>query len=66
MNEWIQKSIKIANSPGYLDKLQAVYPVTIESERPLPQEIKTQLKEAFERKDNLRLIKTLLALDKFP
>lgn len=66
MNEWIQKSIKIANSPGYLDKLQEVYPVTIESERPLPKDIKTQLKEAFEQKDNLRLIRTLLTLDKFP
>jgi len=66
MNKWIQKSITLANSPGYLDKLQEVYPVTIETVRPLDLTIKAALKEAYERRDNLRLIKTLLSLDKFP
>lgn len=66
MNRWVRKSIDLANSPGYLDKLQVVYPVTIESERPLPVKIKAELKEAYEQRDNIRLLKILLTLDKFP
>jgi len=66
MNKWVRKSIAIANSPGYLDSLHEVYPVTIETERPLAAGIKAELKEAYEQRDNLRLLKTLLTLDKFP
>lgn len=66
MNKWIQKSIEIAEAPGYLDSLSEVYPVTREAERVLPPEIKAQLKDAYDERDSVRLVKALLELDKFP
>ena len=66
MNKWVQKSIEIANAPGYLDRLSEVYPVTREAERVLPSEIKTQLKDAYVKRDGVRLVRALLQLDKFP
>ncbi len=33
MNEWVRKSIEIANSKGYLDRLSKVYPVKFETEK---------------------------------
>jgi len=66
MNEWIEKSIKIANAPGYLDKLHEVYPVTQETERKLPLGVKSKLKEIYETEDDEALIKALLKLPKFP
>ena len=66
MNKWVQKSIEIANAPGYLDKLSEVYPVTLEARRVLPNEIKSQLKDAYNGRDRVKLIRALLRLDKFP
>jgi len=66
MNEWIKRSIELANSERYLDKLSKVYPVTPELERAIPNEIKLQIKKAFDAKDRPGLIKILLKLDKFP
>ncbi|MBE0415788.1 MAG: restriction endonuclease [Dehalococcoidia bacterium] len=66
MNKWIQKSIEIANAPGYLDSLSEVYPVTLEAKRVLSAEVKSQLKDAHDNRDGARLIRALLELDKFP
>jgi hypothetical protein len=66
MNEWIQKSIEIANAPGYLDMLSEVYPVTRETKRALPSEIKINLKDAYDKRDGASLVRALLELDKFP
>ena len=66
MNKWIQKSIEIANAPGYLDRLSEVYPVTREAKRVLPSEIKAQLKDAYDERDGVGLVRALLKLDKFP
>lgn len=66
MNEWVKKSIKIANSHGYLDNLQEVYPVAQETERGIDPEVKKDLKETYNGGDNTALIKKLLALPKFP
>ena len=66
MNEWIQKSIEIANAPGYLDNLQQVYPVIQEAKREIPAEIKIELERIFKEEDNLTLIRSLLKLPKFP
>lgn len=66
MKEWVQKSIEIANAPGYLDKLYKVYPVIQEAERKIPTEIKKDLKKIYKARDNLALIKNLLKLPKFP
>lgn len=66
MNIWVQKSINIANSPGYLDKLSQVYEVTPELERAIPSTVKQRIKHSYDQRDSLTLIKVLLALDKFP
>ena len=66
MNKWVQKSIELANSPGYLDRLSEVYPVTREAKRVLSSEIKAQLKDAYDERDGARLVRALLELDKFP
>jgi len=66
MNRWVKKSIEVANAPGYLDRLSEVYPVTREAERVLPLEIKTQLKDAYDERDGIHLLRILLELGKFP
>jgi hypothetical protein len=66
MNIWVEKSIKLANSNGYLDKLFKVYPVGPESRRDVPDDIKEIIKNAFEKRDSITLIKELLKLPKFP
>ena len=66
MNEWIRRSIEIANGQGYLDKLHEVYPVLQEAEREISDEIKKDLKRIYNGGDNLELVKSLLKLPKFP
>jgi len=66
MDKWIERSIEIANSPGYLDKLHEIYPVVQETTRKVSLEIKRELEEIFKSEDNTILIKKLLGLPKFP
>ncbi|PIR71938.1 MAG: restriction endonuclease [Candidatus Nealsonbacteria bacterium CG10_big_fil_rev_8_21_14_0_10_36_24] len=66
MNKWIKKSINLANSPGYLDKLFEVYPIESREIRQISAKIKERIKNAFRAKDKLLLVKTLLELPKFP
>ncbi len=35
MNIWTAKSIKLAKRPGYLDKLQAIYSIGVDSGSPV-------------------------------
>jgi hypothetical protein len=66
MNEWVKRSIEIANAPGYLDKLHEVYPVIQESEREIPEDVKSKLREIYNAGNDVELIKELLKLPKFP
>lgn len=66
MNKWIKKSAILANSNGYLDKLQSVYPVTLSEKRDIPDEIVQEIKEIFEAHDDEKLVRRLLAFGKFP
>jgi hypothetical protein len=66
MNEWIEKSIELANSPGYLDRLHEIYNVTSEARRKIPAEVGEVLRRAYKGKDKVALVKALLDLDKFP
>jgi len=61
-NEWVQKSIQIANSQGYLDKLCKVYPADVLPRRPLDDFDKQQIKLLYESKDSKGLINFLLGL----
>lgn len=60
MNHWIEKSIKIVNSPGYLDRISEIYEMQINPERPLSDNIVSELKKAFDNKDARRLIKLFI------
>lgn len=66
MNDWIKKSIQIANEEDYLDRLHKVYPVTREKKREISPKIKEKIREAYDRTDKKSLVKILLDLDKFP
>lgn len=66
MNEWIEKSIKLANSDGYLDKLFQIYPIEVGEVRDIPEEVMAEIKRAFILKDPAQVIKALLKLPKFP
>jgi len=60
MNIWIGKSIKMANSPGYLDKLSAVYEMQTNPERPLENEIVTKIREAYGSNNEKELVRLLI------
>jgi hypothetical protein len=66
MNEWVKRSIQIANGPEYLDKLQKVYPVSRGPERPLDEDVKERLRQLYEKKNDAELVKELLKMEKFP
>ncbi len=66
MNKWVRKSIKLANSTGYLDKLFKIYPIEVGGTRNIPKDIKNKIQEAFKAKNEIDLIKKLLELPKFP
>jgi hypothetical protein len=66
MNQWVENSIELANSPGYLDRLHEVYPVTREAEREIPPQVQEALRAAYERHDNFGLLRLLLKLERFP
>lgn len=67
MNIWIQKSIKLASSPGYLDQLYEVYPMEIGAIRSIPADILKEIRLVYKRGEKLSLIKILLKnLDLFP
>jgi hypothetical protein len=60
VNKWIGKSIEIANSAEYLDKLSAVYEMQINPERPLEKEIVARIREAFDKNNEKELVKLLM------
>lgn len=66
MNEWVQRSIGLANSRGYLDKLYRVYPYMVQVQREIDPRIEQELKKCYEEKNKTELIKLLLKLEKFP
>lgn len=66
MNKWIQKSIKFANTPGYLDKLSKIYIMKVNPERPLRKELEQRVRKAFKERNTRELIKALLQAEIFP
>lgn len=66
MNDWTQKSIQIANSPAYLDKLQKIYDVSDNAPRIVSRELVANAKRYYDAKNKLELIKTLIKFEKFP
>jgi len=66
MNAWVEKSIKMARGNGYLDKLQKVYPVSVNAIRKLDPQEKQDIIQAYKKKNARLLIETLLSFERFP
>ena len=66
LNEWVRKSIELANSAGYLDRLHEVYPVTLNVKRAIPDKVKQKIFQAYNERNGLKMLEILLKLDKFP
>lgn len=66
MNEWVKKSIDLANSKGYLDQLFNVYPISERGLRDIPDKIKKEVIKYYNKKNKILLIENLLKLKKFP
>lgn len=66
MNPWTIKSIKLANSPRYLDKLQAIYTVTKSESREIHSSIKGDIATALKSNRKKNLLALLFSLEKFP
>jgi hypothetical protein len=66
INYWTQLSIEYANQKSYLDDLFKVYPTIPEGIRNIDEAKWEKIEKAFDKKDNLTLIKELLKLDLFP
>lgn len=66
MNHWTNLSIEYANQRSYLDDLFQVYPTIPEGVRNMSGELWKDVEKAFEKRDNVTLLKSLLKLDLFP
>ncbi len=66
MNKWVEKSINLADSSGYLDKLAIIYPVNLTLARTIDPAEQGKIQDLFNRKQSKELIRELLKLDRFP
>ncbi len=64
MNKWTKKSIKLAKSKFYLDRLLAIYPPDEISRGKFIEEESPALKQLFREKNCIKLIKELIRLKK--
>lgn len=62
MNEWVVRSLEIANAPGYLDKLSAIYRPTRPPRRPLPNAVKRKIRQLHRAGDLRALVAFFFAL----
>ena len=66
MNYWTEQSIEFAGQRNYLDELFKVYPLNPNLRRELSSEQVEAVRLAYDARDNLRLIETLLDTKLFP
>lgn len=66
MNYWTEKSIEFAGQRNYLDELFKVYPLSPNLRRELSREQVDAVRLAYDTRDNLRLVETLLDAELFP
>lgn len=66
INPWTRLSIDYASQKSYLDDLFQVYPTIPEGIREPNGELWKGIEKAFEKRDNITLMKSLLKLDLFP
>ena len=66
MNYWTQLSIDYASQRSYLDDLFQVYPTIPDGIRDVDPVLWKKVENAFEKRDNVTLLESLLKLDLFP
>ncbi len=66
INYWTEQSIIFAGQRNYLDELFRVYPVNPNLRRELSQSQVEELMSAYNARDNVRLVETLLDAELFP
>ena len=66
MNYWTQQSVEFAGQRNYLDELFKVYPLSPNLRRELSHEQIEAVKSAYNSRDNMRLVETLLDTELFP
>lgn len=66
MHPLIRKSIELTSGNEYLDKLHAVYDISIVAQRNIANSTITEIADAYARRDAVGLVEVLLGLDKFP
>lgn len=64
MNEWVKKSLELANSQGYLDRMSNIYPATALPVRPLNQQVREKISSLHKQGDITSLLKLLLKITK--
>lgn len=66
LNPWIEMSIEYASQRSYLDDLFHVYPTIPEGIRDIDDGLWKDIEKAFEKRNNVSLLESLLKLDLFP
>ena len=66
MTNYIDETIKIVNSNGYLDKLREIYPLNMNLEREIDEEVLGNIRTAYNSENFDKLLDILFALEKFP
>ncbi len=65
MNPWAKKTVTLAKTEDYLDRLYAVYPNDSET-RIVDADVLASIEKSFNRREGASLLEQLLNLDKFP
>ena len=66
MNYWTNLSVDFAQQRNYLDELYKVYPITPNIRREISKNCEEKVREAFDKNNNVMLVRELLELDLFP
>ena len=66
MNHWTKLSIEFANQRNYLDELFKIYPTIPEGIRDIDKRKWEEIEKAYNKKNQIKLLKLLLSLDLFP
>mgnify|MGYP001065128895 FL=1 len=64
MNEWVRRSLELANAEGYLDRVAQIYPAAALPVRPLNEQVKESIQSLHEQGDLTSLLELLLKITK--
>ncbi len=66
MNYWTELSVNYASQRNYLDELYRIYPIVPNLRREITDGLWSRIENAYNKQDNVELVKSLLKLDLFP